>query len=109
MQDTATGPSIPNPRSVAVVVEGQMGLRRRSAVCSASGRRNEGSSWREDELRAGFGARDRAENAAIAKKAGRTEGQPVGEMNSPGGRAGLFCRENAYGSVRPALAVGFPQ
>jgi len=46
------------------------------------------------ELRRGFGARDRAENAAIAKKADRTEGQPVGEMNSPQGVGrGCSCRE----------------
>jgi hypothetical protein len=60
------------------------------------------------ELRRSFGARDQAKNAAIAKKSDRTEGQPVGEMNSPQGVGqGCSCREIADGSVGAALAIGF--
>ena len=60
------------------------------------------------ELRRGFGARDRAENAAIAKK-GRPDRRPAGRRNEQptGGRAGLFLQRNAYGSVGAALAIDF--
>jgi len=59
------------------------------------------------ELRRGFGARDRAENAAIAKKV-RPDRRPAGRrMNSPqGGRAGLFLQEMPTAQSVPALAIG---
>ena len=56
----------------------------------------------------GLKRQDWAEDAAIAKKADRTE-RPAGRRNEQptGGRAGLFLQRNAYGSVGAALAIDF--